>query len=235
MSGIWLEDTDMMLLSAVTARIAAVIYVRVRHLVCRNRCRIDRINELLGLCCHSGSKQCTLTILRCSTSEIIVFSLEGRNLLVAQVVQNSSGSCVLAVDNVSGVVVHGVLECTGVLRHVVIYALDCFPGLAAALSKLRLECVSVLHVGYSVGVNSLLDAEASLHDVCIDAVESGKHTVIHGIEAITQAAGQAVQFADNCLVVKATLDCGIGVCASGCSTSAVSPAIATPSAESENE
>ena len=222
-----------MKLLAITSGIAAtsVICVRVRNLICRNRCRINCVDQLLCLRTHCGCQQCRLAILGCSASEIIVFSLEGRNLLVAQVVQNSSGSGVLAVDNVSGVAVHGVLQCTGVLCHIVVHTLDCFTGLTAAISKLCLERVCVLHIGYGISVNGLLNAKASLHDVRVNAVESGKHTVVHGVEAITQAVGNSVKFTNDSLIVEATLDCAIGVSTSGRTVSTIAPSIVTPSAE----
>ena len=151
-----------MKLSAITSSVASasVICVRVRNLICRNRCRIDRINELLGLCCHSGSKQCTLAILRSGTSEIIVLSLQVRNLFIAKIVKNGPCPSVLAVNDISCVAVHSVLQCAGILSHVVVHALDCFSGFAAAVCKLCLERIGILHICYSVSVNSLLDAEA---------------------------------------------------------------------------
>lgn len=57
--------------------------------------------------------------------------------------------------------------------------------------------IGILHICYSVSVNSLLDAEASLHDVCVDSIKSGKHTIIHGIEAITETIVDSVKFANH--------------------------------------
>ena len=66
--------------SGVTSASTSVICVRVRNLICRNRCWIDCINELLCLRSHCSCEKCALAILRCSTSEIIILSLQTRNL-----------------------------------------------------------------------------------------------------------------------------------------------------------
>lgn len=126
-------------LSAVATTIASasVVHIWVWNLICRNRRRIDCIDNLLRLRCHCCGKQCTLTILGSGSAKIIVLSLQGSNLVLAKVVKDASHTCILVVNNISGVAVHSVLQCASVSCHIVIYTLNSFACLAAILLPYR--------------------------------------------------------------------------------------------------
>jgi hypothetical protein len=112
-----------------------------------------------------------------------------------------------------------------------------FSGFATAVCKLCLERIGILHICYSVSVNSLLNAKAGLHDVCVDSIKSSKHTIIHGIEAITETIVDSVKFANHSGVVESSLNIRLSSCR-GCISAAVSiiaPSVVSPSEESKNE
>lgn len=82
---------------------------------------------------HRGHERCVLCGLRRRKPQGLILALKRADLILAQVVQNSPAVRVCVVDDVPGVVVHGVLEGAGVGRQVVVHAVDCSLGFAAIM------------------------------------------------------------------------------------------------------
>lgn len=85
---------------------------------------------------HSRHKHRVLIRLRSRETESLIFALERGNLVLTQIVEDSPCARVLTVDNVTGVVVHSVLESASVGSHVVINVVNSPLSSAAAVRKL---------------------------------------------------------------------------------------------------
>ena len=143
---------------------------------------------------------------------------------------------VVVLHDLLGLVGDGGRDGTGVGGHIVLDLCLTLTVLAAAVRQLGLQSVGVLHVGHSVGVDGLLDAEIALHEGGVNAVKALKHrgvgvveaveqAGVHGVETVAQAVLKAIQLVHHALVVETTLD----ICLTG-STGAIAPAAKTTKA-----
>lgn len=129
---------------------------------------------------------------------------------------NAAGGMLAILDDIPGVVVHGVLRCAEALLHlvpgvallrgqIVVDSLDRGLGLAAAVCQLCSQSILPLHQRNVGAVEALLHGVGDAVQALLHAVEALKHPGVHGIDAITQAVFQPVQFIHDALVVEATL------------------------------
>lgn len=125
-------------LAAATATAAtAIIVIAVSYAVNR---LIGRASDIRGLRARTErvNQRTGLRILRKLCRKRCVLRLKRGNLLLREEVKNRVRSVALAVDNIARAGVDGVRDVAGVLRHVVIHAVNSALRLAAILLSYRL-------------------------------------------------------------------------------------------------
>lgn len=122
--------------AAATAVIAAAITVAIPAYTVN--AFIRRAGNVRGLRARTErvNQRACLRVLRQLRRELRVLRLQARNLFLREEVENCVRAVALAVDNIARAGVDGVRDVAGVLRHVVIHAVDCALRLAAAVCKL---------------------------------------------------------------------------------------------------
>ena len=108
---------------------------------------------------------------------------------------------------------NGNLNCVTLRCQIIANLLETSPILAAAICKLSSQSIGILHIGHSISLNCLLESKGVLHgihsailDSILDAIETGQHGIVHGIEAVGKAILKAIQLVGNTLVIKTALN-----------------------------
>ena len=171
---------------------AIVNGVGVRHLIGRyGSFLLQSPDDLVGLRVHRGGQERALAILRSSPAQLVVLALQGGDLIIGQEVEHRAGVAVLILDDVPGVVVHGVLRCAEALLHlvpgvallrgqIVVDSLDRGLGLAAAVCQLCSQSILPLHQRNVGAVEALLHGVGNAVQALLHAVEALKHPGVHG-------------------------------------------------------
>lgn len=123
-------------LAAATAGVAATSGIRIGHLIGRDRHGIDAADQLGSLRLLVGGNK---SILRCLGSlefQALVFSRQSSDLVLSQEVQDCAAVGIGVVDDVPRAVLDGVAGIASLSSHVVIHAINCPLGLAAAILQL---------------------------------------------------------------------------------------------------
>lgn len=123
----------------ICAEIWRIAAVRVRNDVRRNGAiPAEPTNKFCISCVDSRGEICVLRRLRSRKFQRLIFCLQRGNLILREEIENCVRAVTLCVDNVARACVDGVRDVAGVLRHVVIHAVNSALRLAAILLSYRL-------------------------------------------------------------------------------------------------
>ena len=213
--------------SLTSAILRLIATERIGYRIRRNRARTNRIHQILVLCClRRGKLQAeNLLVLR---RNLFVLRLDA---LCRQCVNHRAGVSVCVVQNVANAALNGVASVASLSGKVVVHALDCRLRLAAAIRRLGLHRVKLLHErGLLIGAGKFRLSEAVCH-LHLYAVCELRLCV----ESVTQAAVHVVDFSldigevggENVTVHDRTL--------SAVAIAKATPSVIAPSAENEEE